>query len=105
MIKAVETKGIEGRTINLGSNSEITIGELVQQIAQILKLDPSIVMEKQRIRPAKSEVVRLRSDNALALQLMGWAPKVTAKQGLLRTIDWLKVNLEHYKRAQDEYIF
>ena len=68
-------------------------------------LDPDIVSEKRRIRPKKSEVGRLRSDNTLALKLAQWKPRIGLDEGLAETIDWLKNNLELYERAKDDYVF
>ena len=86
-----------GRTINLGSNREISVGELAQKIVEIVGRKVEIVTEDQRLRPAKSEVERLLADNRLAKELLGWEPKVSFEDGLSQTVDWLKNNLERYR--------
>ncbi len=48
------------------------------------------------MRPAKSEVERLCSDNAKAKELLGWQPNYTLEQGLQETIRWFKKNRSLY---------
>jgi hypothetical protein len=47
-----------------------------------------------RVRPTRSEVQRLRSDNSLAATLLGWTPQVSLEDGLRRTIEWISGHLE-----------
>ncbi|GAP11694.1 nucleoside-diphosphate-sugar epimerase [Bellilinea caldifistulae] len=95
-IRAAETSGIEGMVINLGSGREIRIGDLVQLIIQ--KIDPSVVVavDPERLRPLKSEVFRLISDNSLAGKVLGWQPTVSLDEGISITIDWIKHHLYLY---------
>ena len=86
-----------GETFNLGSNREITIGDLAQLLIQSVGTDARIETDSQRIRPAASEVERLLADNAKAKSLLGWEPRVTLEDGLLRTIEWLRENRHWYR--------
>jgi NAD dependent epimerase/dehydratase len=79
-----------GRTINLGSGREISIGDLAGLIARLVGTDIAIGTEEVRLRPEGSEVDRLLADNGLALRLMGWKPVVGLEEGLIRTIDWMR---------------
>jgi NAD dependent epimerase/dehydratase len=95
-LRAGEVEGIEGGTFNLGVGSEITIHDLVTEILSILDTEVEVVVETQRLRPEKSEVQRLISDNSLARKCLGWEPKVNLHEGLNRTIDWIKANIQHF---------
>jgi len=86
-----------GQTINLGTGSEIAIGDLAQLIGELLGQPIAIVHGQMRDRPAGSEVERLCSDNRLARELLGWAPEVGLQAGLRATIDWLRANLWRYR--------
>ena len=86
-----------GRTVNLGSGWEISIGDLAHLIARLVGRPIRIESDEARVRPEKSEVDRLLADNALARELLGWTPKVSLEEGLERTIAWLKTNLEKYR--------
>ena len=96
-MKAAETVGIEGQTINLGAGSEITVAELVQEIITLTGKPLEIVVDASRLRPGKSEVQRLLSDNSKARQLLGWQPQVPLRQGLERTIAWIAQHLNLYQ--------
>lgn len=88
-----------GKEINIGSGTEISIGNLAEQLIKLTGSDARIVSEEQRKRPEKSEVERLVCDNSLLQSLTGWKPEVSLKEGLERTIAWLrdKDNLNRYK--------
>ncbi len=93
---AGETSGIEGRTINLGSGSEITIHELATEIIKQIGQPIPIEIDNERKRPTKSEVGRLLSDNSLAKKILGWEPKIDLANGLQHTIAWIKENIGQY---------
>ena len=88
-----------GETINIGSNSEISIGSTLDLIKELMKSDIRFVTDKERLRPKKSEVFRLSSDNSKIQNLTGFKPQVDIREGLQRTIDWFTNpnNLKHYK--------
>ncbi|MBI4799414.1 MAG: GDP-mannose 4,6-dehydratase [Desulfarculus sp.] len=86
-----------GRTINLGSGREISIGDLARLICRLTGRPEEIQTEETRLRPAGSEVERLLADNTLAGQLLDWRPAVDLEQGLQETIAWLGQHLERYR--------
>ena len=86
-----------GRTINLGSGREISVGALAALIGRLMGCELKVEQDTQRLRPEKSEVERLLSDNTLARELLGWVPGVCLEDGLRRTIDWMRSNLDQYR--------
>lgn len=94
---AASTPAAVGKTINIGSGQEISIGDLAQLIAQLLGRPITIQSEDQRVRPDKSEVERLIADNTLARTLLGWSPAVSLEEGLKRTIAWVSQHKERYR--------
>ncbi|PKM82395.1 MAG: NAD-dependent dehydratase [Firmicutes bacterium HGW-Firmicutes-14] len=92
-----------GQVINIGSNYEISIGEVVKIITGIMNTEIDIESDSGRIRPAASEVDRLRADNSLAKTLLGWEPAYGGKEGfrkgLVETVEWFQQpsNLKNYK--------
>ncbi|MFC1540571.1 GDP-mannose 4,6-dehydratase [Candidatus Margulisiibacteriota bacterium] len=86
-----------GRAINVGSNFEISIGDLAKKIADLMGKKIEITTKGERKRPKNSEVERLFCDNSLAKELLGWQPRYTLDQGLQETIDWVKDNLDMFK--------
>jgi NAD dependent epimerase/dehydratase len=97
-IAAAERTEAIGQTINLGSNREISIGDLAQLLIRMTGASAEIESDSARIRPANSEVERLLADNARALELLAWIPRVSLEEGLERTIAWLRDN-QHWYRA------
>jgi nucleoside-diphosphate-sugar epimerase len=86
-----------GEVINLGSNGEISIGDLAQLILAVMEKEVGISREDRRVRPENSEVDRLMCDNAKAKELLDWEPGITLKEGLKRTIDWFSQHRNEYK--------
>ncbi len=102
-IAALNAEKAVGEVINLGSNFEVSIGDTVKIIAELMDVDIDILTEGQRLRPEKSEVERLFADNTKAKQLMGWSPVYGGmegfRRGLVETIEWFSkpANRSHYK--------
>lgn len=86
-----------GEVINIGNGKEIAVGSLVNKIAHIMEADVKVIEEKERYRPAKSEVERLLSNPDKIMNLTGWKPKYTLDQGIKFTVDWLEENMHDYK--------
>jgi NAD dependent epimerase/dehydratase len=101
-IKAAEADTVSGDVINIGSNFEISVGELAIKIASLIGKPIEIVQEDERLRPGQSEVERLWADSSKAKKLLNWQPEYNLDEGLKLTIDWFsqKGNLEFYKPDQ-----
>ncbi len=103
-IAAVSSDKIFGETINLGSSFEISIFDTVKIIAKIMKVKVDIHEDPLRIRPPKSEVERLYSDNNKAKRLLSWEPKYGNeegfKEGLTKTIDFFCSQKNLYSNSE-----
>jgi len=88
-----------GKTVNVGSGREISVGDLAAMIIRLMGAYVEIETDDVRIRPKDSEVERLLCDNRLIKELTGWSPLVSLEEGLHRTIEWFRCpgNLEKYK--------
>lgn len=86
-----------GETYNLGSGEEISIGAIAALIFRLMGKQAEIQLEKSRLRPEKSEVLRLISDNRKAKLELGWQPTVGMEEGLQRTIRWIGEHLDLYQ--------
>ena len=102
-LKAGVTPGVEGNVFNLGVGKEIRIGDLAKKVISKLGRSVKIIITPERLRPERSEVMRLISDNRLARETLGWSPQVGLDQGLDRTIEWISKNIERYQ--PDQYQF
>jgi len=88
-----------GETVNIGSNFEISVGDTLSLIRELMNSDVEFLIDEQRIRPKKSEVFRLWCDNTKIQKLTGFEPEYTIRQGLQETINWFTrpENLVKYK--------
>ncbi|RTY34146.1 SDR family NAD(P)-dependent oxidoreductase [Chlorobium phaeovibrioides] len=102
-IAAMNSEQGLGEVVNFGSNFEISIGDTVQLIAEVMNTEIEIITDEGRLRPANSEVERLWADNSKARQLFGWQPSYGGrdgfKRGLVETAEWFMnpSNLARYK--------
>ncbi|WP_420594392.1 NAD-dependent 4,6-dehydratase LegB [Deinococcus sp.] len=90
---------VVGRTLNTGTGTEISVGELINTIADVMGRKVEVEQEAQRQRPDASEVMRLISDSSELRRLTGWAPKHPLASGLEQTSEWFlnPRNLAHYR--------
>ena len=96
-MRAAMTPGIEGESINLGVGNEIRIADLVDEILSLTGKPVEIHIDTERLRPQKSEVQRLLSNNSLARERLGWTPQVSLREGLSQTIEWISAHLHYYQ--------
>ena len=96
-IKAAECDAAIGRTINMGTSTEVSVDDLVEKIGGMLRKKLRVCRDAIRQRPAGSEVDRLISDNRLARELLEWQPRVLLDEGLGKTVEWVKDNLRLYQ--------
>jgi dTDP-glucose 4,6-dehydratase len=96
-LSSASAKDVEGCTFNLGTGTAVSIAELSELIIQKVGSQVKIELDETRLRPQKSEVKRLLSDNSLALERLGWKPVVNLADGLEKTITWIRENLDHYR--------
>ena len=94
-----KAENVEGQEINIATGKEVTMKETLETIARLMGVDVEYVVDKERLRPSKSEVFRLCGDNSLITSLTDWRPQYTLEQGLAETIEWFtrKENLAKYK--------
>lgn len=97
LIACARADGVEGEVINLGTGTETSIGRLAELIFELLDVDGDVRFDPSRVRPADSEVERLRADAGKAARLLDWRAQVELADGLARTIEWIRGALDVYK--------
>jgi NAD dependent epimerase/dehydratase len=88
--RAALAEGVEGEVIHLGTGREVSIGDVVAIVEQVLGTHLDVIQEDLRLRPERSEVMRLLSDPSHALERLGWAPEVGLEDGIRQTAEWLE---------------
>ncbi len=88
LVLAAEKKSALGQIINLGSDEEIPIKDLILKIHQLTNSKSKLRMGDLEYRP--TEIWRMRASNQKAKELLGWTPKINFENGLIKTIEWFK---------------
>jgi UDP-glucose 4-epimerase len=90
---------VVGQEFNAGSGREISIGDTVRTIAEVMGVEVEVRAEDERLRPAGSEVMRLLADRSKLHTATGWEPQHTLEQGLAVTATWFAdpANLARYR--------
>lgn len=92
LIAIAEAEAAIGGTFNLGAGVGISVGDLARRALAIMGIEREIVTDEERVRPEKSEVLRLVCDASRARAMTGWCPAVTLDQGLERTIRFIEAH-------------
>ena len=92
---------VVGEVLNAGTGREISIGDLLTLVGQLMGRDIRAMPEDERLRPEASEVMRLVCDARRLKELTGWQPGHRLEDGLAETIAWFSdpANLARYKTA------
>jgi NAD dependent epimerase/dehydratase len=98
-VEIAKCDALIGHEVNIATQSEITVGDLAQEMINQINPKAKIVSDEQRLRPAKSEVFRLFGSNEKLKQYTNWEQKYSLEQGIAQTIEWFKIpeNLNKYK--------
>ncbi len=98
-IGLAECEQATGKTVNIGSNYEISVGDTLELIKELMGSEVRFITDDSRLRAEKSEVFRLWCDNSLIHKLTGFEPEYNIRRGMQKTIDWFTQpeNLARYK--------
>jgi NAD dependent epimerase/dehydratase len=101
-VTALSAPDTIGRTLQLGTGIDISVGEIVNIVSELVGGPLDVEQDPDRIRPNSSEVARLLSSPQRALEAMGWAPRIDVREGLRRTMSYIAEHAERYRT--DEYV-
>jgi len=92
-----ESPRATGQVLNAGTGKGVSIGQLARLIMKVMGVEAEIVCDPDRVRPEKSEVTRLLASTDRIRELTGWAPKVTLREGLAQTVQYVRDHIDLYK--------
>jgi NAD dependent epimerase/dehydratase len=98
-LKIAQCDELIGHEVNIATESEISVGDLAQQLINSINPSAKIITDSLRIRPEKSEVFRLFGSNEKLKSYTDWEQEYTLEKGLKETIAWFSKieNLKQYK--------
>lgn len=89
-VEIARQNSLIGTDCNIATESEISIGDLAQEIIDQINPDARIVSDVERLRPEKSEVFRLFGSAEKITNNTSWKQEYTLSEGIKETIDWFK---------------
>jgi NAD dependent epimerase/dehydratase len=102
-IQLAESDKTIGKTINIGSNFEISVRDTLLIIKELMSSNVDFIIDEDRLRPKNSEVQRLWCNNTKINELTGFKPKYSIREGLQKTIDWFVIPENLKKNKTDIY--
>jgi UDP-glucose 4-epimerase len=87
LIAAARTPNIEGRTIDVGSGTLVSIRAIVQQLAD--HIDPHVELLWGAFPDRSMEQTRV-ANISRTYDILGWKPRTSLAVGLERTVDWYR---------------
>ncbi len=101
LLKMMDAPDEVSGPVNLGNPEEFTIRELAELVVELTAGGGRI--RQSRARPEDDPTQR-RPDITLARRVLDWAPTVSLREGLQRTIDWFRtVDLEQFRAPTPNY--
>lgn len=94
--KIMKVSKFSGEAINIGSDNNISIKQLVNKIMFLMNSSMKVKSSNIKSREEKSEVNYLRCDNTYAKKKLKWKPKINFEKGLSLTIKWFIKNHKNF---------
>ncbi|WP_222851110.1 SDR family NAD(P)-dependent oxidoreductase [Phytoactinopolyspora mesophila] len=83
-----------GSLIQLGTGHAVSIGELFDLCCEVTARRARVVTDRERLRPAESEVQVLLSEPSQAKEELGWQASCSLRDGLAETARWLEPRID-----------
>jgi nucleoside-diphosphate-sugar epimerase len=86
-----------GEVLNFGTGHDVSVADIVGLVGELLGRELRVEVDERRVRPVASEVERLLSDATKVRETCGWQPTVSLRDGLTRTIEWIREHADRYR--------
>ena len=98
-VAIARSEATRGEEIHVASGGDVAIGELAEELVRRLAPGTTIVCDEERLRPSRSEVLRLVGDTSRLRALTDFTPRFDLARGLDATIAWFRdpANLARYR--------
>jgi dTDP-glucose 4,6-dehydratase len=93
--------GIIGSSYHISTNKIIKISELVSMCCLIMGIEFDDISKVSEDRAGKDAVYRL--DSSRLRDSLGWTDEIGLDEGLKRTYNWVKQNLDQILKFPTEY--
>jgi NAD dependent epimerase/dehydratase len=98
-VEIAKSESLIGQDCNIATESEISVGDLANELISQINPNAKIILDEQRVRPEKSEVFRLYGSNKKIKANTNWEPIYSLSEGIAETVEWFKnpENIVKYK--------
>jgi UDP-glucose 4-epimerase len=86
---AAADANVAGRVYNVGGGSRTSVNEVIATIGEIVGREPRV----EHLAPQKGDVRHTAADTSLARKELGYAPRVSLREGLEREVAWIRREL------------
>lgn len=89
LLKLLLLPNIDGEVVNIGSEEEISIGDLIKTILKLTGSSSKLINTKPAY-DIRDDPLRRKPDLSKAKKMLGWGAKTSLEHGLSKTISWIK---------------
>lgn len=95
LLLAGDCEEANGQVFNLGGDCSISLKDIASLLVEANGGGAFVVREFPSDRK-RIDIGDYYADDSLARRMLGWRPNVPLREGLARTIEYYRANLEHY---------
>jgi UDP-glucose 4-epimerase len=95
LLLAGDCEEANGQVFNLGGDCSISLKDIASLLVEANGGGAFVVREFPSDRK-RIDIGDYYADDSLARRMLGWRPNVPLREGLARTIEYYRTNLEHY---------
>lgn len=89
LLRLATADGVEGQTFNIATGVDVSVGDVIALVGELLDVELEVQREEMRLRPEQSEVMRLIGNASQLRGATGWSPTTQLRDGLHAVIDWV----------------
>jgi NAD dependent epimerase/dehydratase len=105
IISLIKSKNTAGKIFNIGSGKKTKIKDLIIMLEKISRHKITVIKDKDKFRPKKSEVDRLQCNFNKLNSFTGFKPKIKLLDGLKTTYEWYFKNLKEFNELTNKKFF
>ena len=95
-LKKISVKpGINGEIFNVGSGRASSVENIVNLVCNITNTDSEVIWQDKNDREHDKAGTKGYAD-IQKIEKIGWKPKISLEDGLEKTYEWFKKNIEYY---------
>jgi UDP-glucose 4-epimerase len=92
MVRAMLVPGVEGQLFNICCGEDVSIRNVTETILNLL--GNPVKAEFGALPDRPTEIWTMRGDNTRARELLGWKPSTSLEEGLAKSIEWYRKEVD-----------